>query len=159
MGSVTIADTTVRVDGSSNAVQIQQAASVTNPGKVTCDRLTVTGDAPGSTWREAIRCNRDGCEFTDLTVSQPGPDRRDGLLVNGNNVRTVGGRYEATRWPVVQNENAFVDDIYADSLDDASVVRLSDGWQNATITDSTLLGGFGNASSCPGLTTAGNQYS
>ncbi|SIR69623.1 hypothetical protein SAMN05421858_3402 [Haladaptatus litoreus] len=87
-GTVTVSNTTVTMNGSANAVQVNGEANASN---VLLDGITVTGNAPGTTWRESIRIARPGTELRNVTVNQPGSDNRDGVFVNANNVLVTGG--------------------------------------------------------------------
>lgn len=82
LGSATVQNCQIRVDADDvNAVRIKAPGDGTaedaHHGPFRCENVVVTGDATGGA--AVAAANRQGCEFANLCVHQPGDDR-DGIV-------------------------------------------------------------------------------
>lgn len=153
-GPTYVQQTDVEMHGSGNAVEIKGG---NDPGEVGVSNLTVTGPAPGSVFRNAVRCERDNCEFRGLTVDQSGGDYRRALEINADDCLVYEGRYESTHHPIVVNgDGAWIESVYADSYDGFEALRLNDSSANAKVKNNTLVGGVLDLG-CEGLSMYGNE--
>ncbi|WP_248910247.1 right-handed parallel beta-helix repeat-containing protein [Halocatena marina] len=122
---------------------------------VIVDGLDIHGNASGdSGGRNAIYCERDGCEFHDLVVDQPGGDHRRALGIFADDVLVEGGEYAATGRPITINGAGIrIQNVTAGSYgSDTVAVEVIDG--GAKIVDSLLHGGYtGTNILTSGLTT------
>lgn len=78
-GGAYLKDLDVAIEGSDSAVRIE---GEDGPG-VELDDVRITGDAGGERTRHAVYCERDGCNFRELVVDQPGDGRR-GIALYGD---------------------------------------------------------------------------
>ena len=153
-GPTYVQQTDVEMHGSGNAIEIK---GTDDPGEVGCSNVTVTGPAPGSVFRNAVRCERDNCEFRGLTVDQPGSDYRRALEINADDCLVYQGRYESTHHPIVVNgSGAWIESVHADSYEGYEALRLNDSSANAKVKDNTLVGGVLDMG-CEGLSMYGNE--
>lgn len=82
LGSATVQNCQVRVDADDiNAIRIKSpgdgTAEAAHHGPFRCENVFVTGNAAGGA--AVAASNRQGCEFSNLCVHQPG-ERRDGIV-------------------------------------------------------------------------------
>ena len=82
LGSATVQNCQVRVDADGiNAIRIKSPRDDTSEdahhGPFRCENVFVTGNAAGGA--AVAAANRQGCQFSNLCVHQPG-DRRDGIV-------------------------------------------------------------------------------
>jgi hypothetical protein len=144
----------VDIHGSGNAIEI---CGGNQPGEVGVTNVRVTGSATGSVFRNAIRCERDNCEFRGLEIDQPGSDYRRALEINADDCLVYSGTFETTHHPIVVNgDSAWIESIYADSYSDYEALRLNDSCSDAKVKDNTLVGGVLDAGS-DGLSMYGND--
>nr|WP_241431535.1 hypothetical protein [Natrialba hulunbeirensis] len=87
----------------------------------------MTGDAPGSTLRHAIFCERHSCTFTGLDVEQHGTTRRRGIELRGADYRLADSEFETTDTPIVLNgaSDVTVENCSAAPTADAYSLRIS----------------------------------
>lgn len=103
-GPTTIENVTVDMAGSANAVRILGE----DGGGVDLSNVRVTGDAPGTTLRHAIFCQRHNCQFTGLDIDQPGDTKRRGIELRGENYTISDSEFETRDTPIVVNGAADV---------------------------------------------------
>lgn len=153
-GRLAIVDTDVEIDGSANAIRIlgpDGGSAVVQGGRI-------DGDASGGTLRHAIRCERDDCEFRDLTIDQWGPDRRRGLALLGQNGTLYRCRFRATDRPVtVRGDDVWIEDCYFDSYSGDESLKIGSGVDGFRIKGCEFPDGIWNASD-DGGTVTGTSY-
>lgn len=98
-GATTLEDVDIDIDGSGYAVRILGS----DAGAVELEDVRITGDAPGSTSRHAIFCERNVCRFVGLDVEQTGDDSRRGLELRGSDYLVADSEFETTHTPIVVN--------------------------------------------------------
>lgn len=153
-GPTYIQKSNVEMHGSGNAIEIKGG---NDPGEVGCSDITVTGTAPGSVYRNAIRCERNDCSFRGLEIDQPGSDYRRALEINADDCYVKGGTYEATHHPIVVNgDSAWIESMYADSYSDYESIRLNDSSADVTVKDCMLTDGVLDVGS-DGVSLYGNE--
>lgn len=153
-GPTYVQQSSVEMHGSGNAVEIKGG---NDPGEVGCSNLTVTGPASGRVFRNAIRVERDDCQFRGLSIDQPGSHYRRALEINADNCLVYRGRYESTHHPIVVNgTGAWIESVSADSYDDYAAIRLNDSSADAKIKNNSLAGGVLDLG-CEGLSMYGNE--
>ncbi|MGM0591276.1 MAG: right-handed parallel beta-helix repeat-containing protein [Halobacteriota archaeon] len=94
-GWTTIVDTDIHFNGSNYAL----AVFGDDAGPVVGKNLSISGWADGRGGRSAILCNRNDCAFYDLSVYQPGSQRR-AIDVHGDDCYVRGGTVMASTYPV-----------------------------------------------------------
>lgn len=135
-GRCLIVNTDVHFDGGGYAVAIFGD----DPGEVVCQWMTVSGTATGDGGRSAILCYRDNCEFRDLSVYQPGPNRR-AIDVHGDDCLVVFGEYMASTYPIFNTgARTRIYDASADSYGDHEALYAYDG-ANLEVVRNVLKGG------------------
>lgn len=151
-GDVDIVGTDVEIDGSGNAIQING----TDAGKVVCEKVQVWGQASGRTWRHAIRCNRNNCEFRGVEIWQPGPHLRRALVLNGDDCLVYNVLFRSRHHPIVVNgAGEWVQGSTLECYDDYAAIRLNDSSADVTIKDNALKDGVLNKG-CARLRMYGN---
>lgn len=151
-GRIDIVNTDVEIHGGGNAIQINGS----DAGKVVCELVQIWGQASGSTWRHAIRCNRNDCEFRGVDVWQPGPDMRRAIVLNGDNCLIYGGVYKARHHAgLINGSGEWVEDTHMESYDNYEAVRLNDSSSDVTLKSNTLENGVLDMG-CEGLSMYGN---
>ena len=117
LGSATVQNCQVRVDADDiNAIRIKSPGDGTaedaHHGPFRCENVFVTGNAAGGA--AVAAANRQGCEFSNLCVHQPG-ERRDGIVaedvqgeVHDSYVSVTGTPLSFTRSSISQH-NVVVD--------------------------------------------------
>ncbi|OIB57885.1 hypothetical protein [Natrialba sp. SSL1] len=122
-GPAVIDDVAVDIDGSANALRLLGS----DGGAVEVSDLRVTGDAPGSTLRHAIFCERHACTFTGLDVEQHGTTRRRGIELRGSDYRLADSEFETTDTPIVLNgaSDVTVENCSAAPTADAYSLRIT----------------------------------
>ncbi|WP_226482021.1 hypothetical protein [Natrinema amylolyticum] len=98
-GPLTVENTDIEIHGSANAVRLLGGDG---PG-ADIEDVRITGDAPGTRNRHAIYCERDDCRFVNLSVNQPGDDKRRGLELRGEDYLVADSEFETTHTPIVVN--------------------------------------------------------
>jgi len=147
-----IVDTDVKLAGGGNAVHIEDG-----DGAVVCERMIISGMASGATFRHAIRCNRDGCEFRGLEIWQPGPHKRRAIVFNGDDCLLYDSLCKVRQIPVLVNgTGAWIEANDLESYDDWPAIKLADTSADVTIKDNTLKNGVLNDGSS-GLRMYGND--
>ncbi|MEY7851010.1 right-handed parallel beta-helix repeat-containing protein [Natrarchaeobius sp. A-rgal3] len=77
--------------------------------RVLVELTDISGEAgvTGAGFRDGIRCGRDDCRFSHVTVDQPGRDGadRNGLVVTGDDVTIYRGEFRASQYPYVDQGN------------------------------------------------------
>jgi len=104
LGSATVQNCQVRVDADDiNAIRIKSPGDGTTEeahhGPFRCENVFVTGNAAGGA--AVAASNRQGCEFSNLCVHQPG-ERRDGIVA-----QDVGGEVQNSYVSVTGRPLAF----------------------------------------------------
>lgn len=156
-GVVDVLDTDIVFDGAGHALEID-GHNDDSDDPVTLRRVTVTGDASGDHGRNALRVMRRGCELDDVVVKQPGTHYRRAVELHGDDTVIDGGVYRATHHPIVNvADGTTVDDTVADSYDGYEALKLYDGYEDVTVTDSELHGGIMDRG-VSNLDLAGNSY-
>ncbi len=153
-GPTEIVDTNIDIQRGGNAIQING----TDAGKVHCEYVDITGNADGDSWRHAIRCNRNDCEFRVVNVNQPGDHFRRALVLNGDNVLVYRGKQAATHVPIVVNSaGAWIERIEAESFSGREGIKLNSMSSDVTIKRSTIANGIWDKST-DGLRMYGNEF-
>ncbi|MGM0591273.1 MAG: hypothetical protein ACQETI_06535 [Halobacteriota archaeon] len=154
-GPTYIQDTTVEMHGSGNAIEIRGAD---DPGEVGVVNVTVTGPAPGTHFRNAIRCERNDCEFRNLTIDQPGDDYRRALEINADDCLVYNSRLQSSHHPIIVNgTGAWIESVAAESEDGFAAIRLNDSSADVKVKNNTLVGGVLDLGS-DGVSIYGNTY-
>ncbi|APX95894.1 hypothetical protein [Natronorubrum daqingense] len=125
-GATTIDDVDIDINGSANAVRILGS----DAGAVELEDVHITGDASGARNREAIFCERNGCEFVGLEVEQLGPDNRRGIDLRGSDTIITDSEFETTDTAITLNDADGV------TLEDTTATVDVDGY-SLRILDST----------------------
>jgi hypothetical protein len=141
-GDVTIKGGSIVQNYHGQALQIMDG-----DGSVVVEDLEVTGDASGATGgRNAIYCERSGCEFHSLVVDQPGGGNRRALGIFADEVDVLGGEYASTSRPItVEGEDVLIQNATIGSYGDDAAVKVIQGavqmvsnvLQNGAIGDSS----------------------
>jgi hypothetical protein len=98
-GRVVVFDSEIEVRSGGQAIDLEPADDF-EPALV--EDVTITGEADGGYGgAHAIRCERDGSRFYDLTVDQPGDDYRRALAVAADDCIVAFGEYRSTHHPIV----------------------------------------------------------
>ncbi|MFP8953671.1 right-handed parallel beta-helix repeat-containing protein [Natrialbaceae archaeon A-arb3/5] len=98
--------------------------------QVLVELLDVSGEAgvTDAGFRDGVRCGRDNCRFSHVTVDQPGRDDadRNGLVVTGDDATIYRGELRASQYPYVdQGDGNHLRNSDAESYhDDLEGVRL-----------------------------------
>ncbi len=143
-GPTEIVDTNIDIAKGGNAIQINGD----DAGKVHLEYVDITGNADGESWRHAIRCNRNNCEFRVVNINQPGSHFRRGLVLNGDDVLVYRGSQTANHVPIVVNSNgAWLERIDAQSLSGHEAVKLNRMSSDVTIKRSHIKNGVWNKGS------------
>jgi hypothetical protein len=154
-GPTYLMDSVVDIEGAGNAVEIKGDGS---PGEVGLTNVTISGGASGRVFRNAIRADRNDCQFRNVEVTQPGPEYRRALEINGDDALVLGGSFESTHHPIVVNgKRVRIDGIYGASFEGFEGVRLNDGSGDVVLRDNTLENGVLDVG-CDGLKTSGNTF-
>ncbi len=103
-GQTYLEDVDVDMDSSGNAVRILGD----DPGEVIVQGGRISGEAPGTALRNAIRCERDNCEFRDITMDQWGDGKRSGLALTGESSIVYDCEFRVNHRPIT----AIGDDIW-----------------------------------------------
>ncbi|RRJ30561.1 right-handed parallel beta-helix repeat-containing protein [Halocatena pleomorpha] len=116
--------------------------------------LTLKGEATGeSGGRNAIYCERDGCEFHDLDVDLPAGDHRRALGIFSDNVLVKGGEYASSGRPLtIEGSDVSVREITAGAYNGDVAVKVVEG--AAELINNTLYQGISGSN----VATSGNQY-
>ncbi|AGB39594.1 twin-arginine translocation signal domain-containing protein [Natronococcus occultus] len=142
-GETTIRETTITHETAGGyPVWIRGADS---RDRVLAEGLRVAG-AAGDTagFRSGIRCERNGCEFTDLEVDQPGRDGvdRDALVVTGENATVERATLEASRYPYVdRGADNLVRNAELESTGDEAGAYLAPEATGSTLEENHIHGG------------------
>lgn len=123
-GDVTIKDCSIEQNYHGQAIQIMDG-----DGPVVAENVEVTGDASGETGgRNAIYCERSGCEFHNMVVDQPGSGLRRALGIFADDVLVKGGEYASTGQPItVEGSDVLIRDIVAGSYSDDTAIKVIQG--------------------------------
>jgi len=156
-GAVDILDTSIDYNCPGNAIKIR-GHNTSDDAPVLVQNVTITGDAPGSNGRNAIRSTRANVIFQYLDVNQPGPDYRRAIEIHGNDNAIVGGTFEATHIPIVNvASGTSLKWATSESLDGYVALKLYGGESDVTVTDCTLYDGYDDNGTAS-LTMSGNDY-
>lgn len=155
-GATNIVYTDIEINGGGNAIQING----TDAGAVVCQHMDITGTASGSSWRHAIKCRRNDCEFRDVNIYNPGENYRRGIEISGDDCLVYKGWYRTSHHPIVvtDSSNAWIEGITGTSLDDYQAIRLNDTSSNVTIKNNDIHNGVLDKG-CGGLRMYGNDTS
>ncbi|MFC6733591.1 MULTISPECIES: hypothetical protein [unclassified Haladaptatus] len=154
-GPTKILRSDININRGGNAIQINGD----NAGKVHCEYLDITGEADGDSWRHAIRCNRNDCEFRVVNVNQQGTNKRRAIVINGNDNLVYRGKQTATHIPIVVNgEGTWIERIDSQSSEDQRAAKLNDQSSNVTLKHSHIKRGIWDKG-CDGLRMYGNDTS
>jgi hypothetical protein len=105
----------IEINGSNNAIQIEGE----DAGRVGLQDVNIDGDAGGGTMRHAIRCLRNECQFRDVTIDQPGGNKRRGIAILGEHTYVEGCDIAASeRGFSVMNGPAWLQENRSVSYDD-----------------------------------------
>ncbi|ELZ10990.1 hypothetical protein C479_09273 [Halovivax asiaticus JCM 14624] len=152
-GPTYVQQSRVEMHGGGNAIEIK---GVGEPGEVGCSDVTITGPASGAVFRNAIRCERDNCEFRGLDIDQPGSDYRRALEINADDCLVYEGTYESTHHPiVVTGTGTWIESAEMNSYDGYEAIRLTDTSADVRLKANTLVGGVLDLG-CDGLSMSGN---
>ncbi len=139
---VDIFDTDIEFNGAGHAIKIDGHNDSTDD-QVTLRRVTITGDASGDHGRNAIRVLRQGCHLDDVHVEQPGPYYRRAVELHGDDTTINGGVYQSTHHPIVNvADGTVIDNVTARSYDGYQALKLYDGYEDVTVTNSELYEGI-----------------
>lgn len=152
-GPTTITNSAIEINGGGNAIQINGS----DAGRVLCQYVDITGNASGNSWRHAIKCNRNDCEFRVVDITQNGTNYRRGIEVNGDDCLVYKGQFETTHHPIIVNgARTWIEGITAASSDGYQAIRLNDQSYDATIKNNELANGILDKGSS-GLSFYGNE--
>ena len=124
---------------------------------VTCQELSITGDAGDEGARCGIINYRDDAEFRAVEIDQTEGDDRIGLRNSGDDVLVYDGRYLSSYYPIVDHgTGTWVEAVHADSAGDRPAVLMAEDSADALIKESRLVDGIENQGE--DLRTWGNSY-
>lgn len=154
---VRIFDSEIEMRAGGQAIQLAPAGSDWSP--VLFENVTITGSADGGFGgSNAVRCERDGSRFYELTVDQPGDAYRRCLLLKADDCRVAYGSYRSTHHPIVNDgSGTVIADVEAEAYDGYEAIKTLDGNDDVGIYDSVLYDGILNKGTT-NLTTDGNSY-
>ncbi|SEV94876.1 hypothetical protein [Natrinema salifodinae] len=138
-GQTFVKDVDIEIDGSANAVQILGS----DAGEVALQDVRITGDAPGTTMRHAIYCERDGCRFDGLSIEQQGSNERRGLELRGEDYRVADSEFETTHTPLVVNgaDDVRIEGCVARSEEDGYSLHIIDDSGAVSLTNNEFPDG------------------
>jgi hypothetical protein len=129
LGSATVQNCQVRVDADGvNAIRIKSPGDGTEPaahrGPFRCENVVVTGSASEGAAVQAA--NRQGCEFVDLCVHQPG-ENRDGVVTEDVSGALRNAYISVTGTPLSFARSAISRDNVTTNRDPSAVENGVDG--------------------------------
>lgn len=153
-GQTEVLDTTIETNGAGQAVLVKPGDS-----DVTVRNVSVTGDATGAFGgRCAVRCDRDGTVFRNLTVDQPGDGYRRGIGIHADDCSVLGGEYVARHHALVSNgDGTKVHEVETRSYDEYEGIKLVEGNAHVEVSDSVVYEGIRDQGT-EDLETWGNEY-
>jgi hypothetical protein len=136
---VRIAESEIEMRAGSQAIKIYDG---TGDNPVVVEDVTITGDAAGGFGgSNAVRCERDGSEFHDLTVDQPGDAYRRCLYIGGEDCLVSGGEYRSTHHPIINNATGTeIEHLEAEAYNGLQAVKLY-RTEDCDVHDCTLYNG------------------
>ncbi|WP_396613797.1 right-handed parallel beta-helix repeat-containing protein (plasmid) [Haloferax sp. S1W] len=141
-GRVEILDSSIDIYGSEFAVYIQ-GNNTLDDAMVLMQNVSITGTAPGSSAREALRIERANGRFENLTVDQPGDEYRRCAEILADDNLFVGGTYKSNHHPFVNKGNRTrFDEVSAQSYGGWQAIKLYAEGTDVVVMDSTLYGGY-----------------
>lgn len=120
MGTASITDVNVEIEGSAYAFRLLGE----DAGEVTLQNVSVTGDASGNPIQHAIYCERNNCEFEELSVEQTGESSRGGLFLSGSEYLVADSEFETsnTSIAIAGADDVTIENTGAQSTDGNSVL-------------------------------------
>ena len=167
---ITVVDSTitVRTDGPTNAIYIQESSGRTSIKRTTVDHetggseaikikegeqpvslenVTVTGNAATNGTRSAIQNYRDGSEFRNLKVHHGGEAGRRALTNTGNNVVIYEGDYVSEENALVESgTGTMIESVSALARSGNEALRITSDAEGVTVTDSHIENGIDDSS-------------
>ena len=131
--------------------------------RVLVELLDISGEAgvTSAGFRDGIRCGRDNCRFSHVSVDQPGRNGadRNGLVITGDDATIYRGTFRASQYPYVdqgngnhlRNSEAISDD------DGLEGVRLYPGIEDPAFRVNRIVNGIDDLGAS-GLVTWRNTY-
>ena len=116
--------------------------------RVLVELLDVSGDAgvTSAGFRDGIRCGRDNCRFSTVTVDQPGRggDDRNGVVITGDDATFYNCTFRASQYPYVDqgDGNHLRNSEVESSRDGLEGVRLYPGIDGPALRVNRIVGGI-----------------
>jgi hypothetical protein len=163
--SASISNTRVNYDnGGSAAIRIDENAGATSfenvevninadayafrllggdAGEVVLQNVDIDGDAGGSPVPPAIYCERNNCEFDELSVTQTGGDGRRGIELRGSNYTVTDSEFETSNVPItVHNaDDVHIEGNYARADNQSRSLRIMGDSGSVTFENNEFPGG------------------
>ncbi|MFB6130746.1 MAG: hypothetical protein ABEJ28_08005 [Salinigranum sp.] len=109
-GPTYIQHTDIDMDTSGNALLLHGADGA---GEIGVNYVNITGNASGRAFRNAIRVERDNCQFRYVTVDQPGSYYRRAMEIDADDCLVYKGSYKSTHHPIIVNDaGEWIQEIY-----------------------------------------------
>lgn len=137
-GPLSVVDVNIDIESSGNAIR-----ALGDGGSLVVQGGHVGGGATGETLRHAVRCERDGSEFRQLTVDQWGGGRRRGLALLGDDAVVYDCRIQSSDWPVhARGTNVWVEDNYLNSYSGTGSIRIGPSADTVRVKNNELPDGI-----------------
>jgi hypothetical protein len=137
-GPLSVVDVDIDIESSGNAIR-----ALGDGGSVVVQGGRIGGGAGGETLRHAVRCERDGSEFRQLTVDQWGGGRRRGLALLGDDHVVYDCQIRSSDWPVhASGTNIWVEDNYLNSYSGTGSIRIGPAADAVRIKNNELPDGI-----------------
>ena len=142
-GPLSVVDVDIEMACSANAVRLlgDGGGAVVQGGRI-------GGGGSGETLRHAIRCERDNCEFRQLTVDQWGGGKRRGLALLGDDYTVYDCQIRSSDRPIsAHGTNIWIEDNYLDSYTGTAGIRIGPTADSVRIKNNELPDGIEDDSS------------
>jgi hypothetical protein len=137
-GPISLVDVDIDIESSGNAVRALGAG-----GSLVVQGGRIGGGASGERLRHAVRCERDGSEFRQLTVDQWGGGRRRGLALLGDDAVVYDCRIRSSDWPVhALGTDLWIEDSYLNSYAATDSIRIAPSADTVRIKNNGLPDGI-----------------
>ena len=151
---VYLKDVDIDIETSGNAVRILGD----DEGEVIVQGGRLSGGAPGTVMRDAIRCERDNCDFRLITMDQWGGPKRSGLKLIGDHSIVYDCEFRVNNRPItVMGDDAWVEDCYLNSYNAQESILLADSARSVRLKNNDLPDGITDDGAQEVLTT-GTTY-